>query len=199
MKTLTTGIVAATLLLSAPAFAQDPLRNQPTPAPRMQQVLSPVAAMNDQQIAGFWRASKLDGLNIYNNTNEKIGEIDDVLLDRNGKAMAVVVDVGGFLGIGMHRVALRFEDVRFSDLPRSSAVSDSSMSTTTGTASRTAPVGSSAVGSAPSAGSPPTSVAADRDRAGSARGSAKSMMPDHAVLDMTKDQLKALPQITYNR
>jgi hypothetical protein len=38
--------------------------------------------------------------------NEKIGDVNDILFDRNGKVMAYVIGVGGFLGIGQKDVAL---------------------------------------------------------------------------------------------
>jgi hypothetical protein len=51
-----------------------------------------------------WRASKLIGLNVYNEQNEKLGGINEVLLDKSGKATGVVIGVGGFLGMGEHDV-----------------------------------------------------------------------------------------------
>lgn len=181
MNKLTLSALAATTLFAMPALAQNA---QPAP-PANQPGAS--SAMTEQQVANLWRASKLDGVDIYNNNNEKIGEIDDVLMDKSGKAMAVVVDVGGFLGIGTHRVALKFEDVKFSDAPRSTTTSaNTGAATTTTSADRTAP-----------AGAPPTNVSTtDRDRTAS---TSKRMYPDHAVINMTKDQLKALPQISYSR
>jgi hypothetical protein len=119
---------------------------------------------------------------IYNNNNDKVGAIDDVLIDHAGKSMAVVVDVGGFLGIGTHRVALRFEDVKFSDLP-GKAGDRSAAATSTSTA---AP-------SAPPAPFPSNSTT------GAAIRPTNNMYPDHAILNMTKDQLKALPQVSYSR
>ena len=54
---------------------------------------------------GQWRASKLVGVNVYNEANEKIGDISDVILDKSGKVENVVLGVGGFLGMGEHYVA----------------------------------------------------------------------------------------------
>lgn len=45
-------------------------------------------------------SSKLVGLNVYNNQNDKLGEVEDLVID-NGKTLkGVVVSVGGFLGKG---------------------------------------------------------------------------------------------------
>jgi sporulation protein YlmC with PRC-barrel domain len=48
---------------------------------------------------GEWRASKLVGVNVYNDANEKIGDINDVILDKSGKVENVVLGVGGFLAL----------------------------------------------------------------------------------------------------
>ena len=50
--------------------------------------------------------------NIYDPADNKIGEIMDVLLDANGKTTALVVGVGGFLGIGEKDVLVPFNAVR---------------------------------------------------------------------------------------
>lgn len=44
---------------------------------------------------------------------DDIGEIHDVILSRDGSVEAVLVDIGGFLGIGENRVAIDMESVRF--------------------------------------------------------------------------------------
>jgi len=154
-------------------------------APAMAQTSAPVQSLSNSQIGGLWRASKLDGVNIYNNNNDKIGAIDDVLIDHTGKSMAVVVDVGGFLGMGTHRVALRFEDVKFSDLPRNASSSTNASdkpaaAISASTAAQAAPVSSNST-------------------TGAAIRATNNMYPDHAILNMTKDQLKALPQVSYTR
>ena len=84
-----------------------------------------------QMHAGQWRASKLEGLNVYNQNNEKIGDISEMLVDQSGKIQAVVVGVGGFLGIGERDVALPFDQVKFVMEPRANATA--SNTTTTGT------------------------------------------------------------------
>lgn len=51
-------------------------------------------------------SSKLVGASVYNNQNEKIGEVEDLVID-NGKTISgVVVSVGGFLGMGEHYVLI---------------------------------------------------------------------------------------------
>lgn len=60
-----------------------------------------------------WRTTKLDGVNIYNDQNEKIGSVDEVLINRDGQVDAVVIGVGGFLGIGERDVAVPFDAIQW--------------------------------------------------------------------------------------
>jgi sporulation protein YlmC with PRC-barrel domain len=61
---------------------------------------------------GSMNASKVVGVNVINNANDTVGEISEVLLDDSGKVSGVVVDVGGFLGIGTHPVKLAWKQVK---------------------------------------------------------------------------------------
>jgi sporulation protein YlmC with PRC-barrel domain len=49
---------------------------------------------------------------VYDPSNNKIGEIDDVLLSPDGKVAALIVGVGGFLGMGEKHVAVPFSAVK---------------------------------------------------------------------------------------
>ncbi|HEV7476349.1 MAG TPA: PRC-barrel domain-containing protein, partial [Burkholderiales bacterium] len=61
-----------------------------------------------------WRASKLVGASVYNDQNQRIGKIDDMIVSPDGKVSVAVIDVGGFLGLGKHRVAISVD--QFSDI-----------------------------------------------------------------------------------
>ena len=50
--------------------------------------------------------------NVYDPSDNKIGEIMDVLVDREGKVTALIVGVGGFLGMGEKDVAVPFNAVQ---------------------------------------------------------------------------------------
>ena len=52
------------------------------------------------------RASKLMGTNVYNLKDESIGEVSDLVIDNGKTIKAVVVSVGGFLGMGERNVAI---------------------------------------------------------------------------------------------
>jgi sporulation protein YlmC with PRC-barrel domain len=66
---------------------------------------------------GEWRASKLVGLDVYNEANEKIGDINDVILDKSGKVENVVLGVGGFLGMGEHYVSVAYDKLKWTNEP----------------------------------------------------------------------------------
>ena len=53
-------------------------------------------------------ASDLADLDVYGANNEKIGEIDDLVINSDGTVAAAVVEVGGFLGLGEKDVLVNF-------------------------------------------------------------------------------------------
>jgi sporulation protein YlmC with PRC-barrel domain len=61
---------------------------------------------------GSLNASKLIGLDVKSPEDKKVGDIGEVVLDKDGKAEGVIVDVGGFLGIATHPVLLSWKDVQ---------------------------------------------------------------------------------------
>ncbi|KPL52896.1 hypothetical protein ABB55_12285 [Prosthecomicrobium hirschii] len=83
-----------------------------------------------QQMPDQMLASGLIGATVRGSANETIGEIDDVILDRDGRAQAVVIGVGGFLGIGEKNVAVPFDAVQVTRDPDNAQVSRVAMSTT---------------------------------------------------------------------
>jgi Predicted outer membrane protein len=134
--------------------------------------------------SGQWLASKLEGLNVYNDNNDKVGDIRELLLDRSGKIQAVVVGVGGFLGVGERDVAVPFEQVRIVNEPRT-------------TAATTNP--NSSASTMPAAPNSPTTTGATTTAGRSTTDAMNRTTPDHALLSMTKDQLKAAPEFKSNR
>jgi len=58
-------------------------------------------ATNKELKVGDLTVDQIDDMNVVNAQGEKIGEVEDVLVDQqSGKAVAVTVEMGGFLGIG---------------------------------------------------------------------------------------------------
>jgi hypothetical protein len=102
---------ALSALLAMPAFAQQPAAKPDNAAQ------SSMPTLNAPDHGGFvqaqhstdWRGSKLIGATVYGPDNASIGNINDILVDNDGCIRAVVVGVGGFLGVGEKNVAVRFD------------------------------------------------------------------------------------------
>jgi sporulation protein YlmC with PRC-barrel domain len=173
MRLFAAALLASTLLAS-PALAQSstqPANPTPPAAAPQAPMAKPAteAAAPTMQKAGQWRTSKFVGLDVYNSNNEKIGDIEDLIMGDSGQVDTIVIGVGGFLGMGEHNVGLKWNQVKFTnEAPRSAS---------------TAP----ATGAARTTGSAATTTASPAVRD----------YPDHAVVNMTKDQLKAMPAFKY--
>jgi sporulation protein YlmC with PRC-barrel domain len=59
------------------------------------------------------RGSNLIGMDIFGANNEDMGEVDDVLVNRSGQVVGLVLGVGGFLGIGETKIAVPMNAVQF--------------------------------------------------------------------------------------
>jgi sporulation protein YlmC with PRC-barrel domain len=104
-----TSVALAALLLAAPATFAQTTNN---PAPGAPAATAPAGDMKVySRQATDMRASFLVGANITNMANETVGEINDLVLDKDGKIVAVIVGIGGFLGIGEREVALDYSSV----------------------------------------------------------------------------------------
>ena len=172
-KSVIAGLAGSALLVTV-AFAQTPAATSDG---------TNAAPMSNSSLHGDWRTSKVVGLGVYNDDNESIGSINDLLTDRNGTIKAVVLGVGGFLGMGAHLVAVPYDKIKFVNEPIAY----------TGVAG--SPNGAGSTGTSRPASSPVTTGAAT----GSAPASkANPWYPDHAVFNATKDQLKAMPEFKYS-
>ena len=171
VKYITAGL-AGTALLATVASAQSPTATS-------DRANTTSTALSESQLQGStWRGSKVIGLGVYNDKNESVGSINDLLMDKSGNIKAVVLGVGGFLGVGEHLVAVPFDKIKFVDQPvaytgtasTSSNSNRPATSTTTGSSSTTT-----------STTSKPT-----------------PWYPDHALFNATKDELKAMPEFKYS-
>ncbi len=164
-------------LLVAPALAQT-------------QTTSPTSgSLITQMQPGQWRLSSFKGLNVYNQANEKVGDVRELIFRRDGQVAAAVIGVGGFLGVGEHSVAVPFDQIGFMDQPHATAANTSTNPTpSTG---MPAPAGRTAPAGAPDVTTTGSTATAGRD--------AFRLGPDHAVLNMTREQLKAAPQFRADR
>jgi hypothetical protein len=73
------------------------------------------AKVDVQKLSAGYRASKVIGSNVVNDTNETIGEIDDLLVSPDGKEPYAVLSIGGFLGMGTHLVVVPYDTLKFAD------------------------------------------------------------------------------------
>lgn len=102
MKFTVSLIMAGTLAMTAVALTRgSPASAQGKPT-----------ATTITHAAGDLSASSLVGAPVYNAKNDRIGEIEDLIISSNGSVSAVVVGMGGFLGIGEKKVAMPFDAVR---------------------------------------------------------------------------------------
>lgn len=68
--------------------------------------------VNVQVVANGFRVSKLTGHSVVNDKNERIGKIDDFVIGRDeGHSLFTVLQIGGFLGIGSHLVAVPYDSL----------------------------------------------------------------------------------------
>ena len=178
----TIAALAGSALLASVAFAQTPTATSDS----MKAGATSDTSATSSSFQGDWRASKLVGLSIYNDKNESVGSINDLLTDKNGNIKAVVIGVGGFLGVGEHLVAVPFDKIKFVSEP------------IVYTGASNAPAGNARP---PGVGQPSTTTtgAATTGAATSSVPSPKPnpWYPDHALYNATKDELKAMPQFNY--
>ena len=111
-KYVTAGIAGSLLLASAAFAAEDNATTTALAAGNCQQ-----SSASSSSFQGDWRASKVVGLNVYNEKNENVGSINDLLMEKNGSIKAAVISVGGFLGMGARLVAVPFDKIKFSTEP----------------------------------------------------------------------------------
>lgn len=122
------GLIAASAFIALPALAQTNSPNTAPPAPppgmtsthgttsatatspaNTASTATPKYFTADHQV----RVSKVVGASVYNDQNQSIGSIDDVLMsDSDHKADLAVVSVGGFLGMGSKLVSVPFDQLK---------------------------------------------------------------------------------------
>jgi hypothetical protein len=75
----------------------------------------PASTTATREVRPSNRASRIIGANIYNEQGQSIGEVEDLIVQRDGAAPVAVVSVGGFLGLGARLVAVPLAELRFAD------------------------------------------------------------------------------------
>jgi sporulation protein YlmC with PRC-barrel domain len=167
-----------------PAFAQNNPPASTTPSAQPAQPSTPPATSSSATVApksqgDMWRASKLIGLNVYNDQNEKLGDISEVLLDKSGKVHGIVIGVGGFLGMGKHDILVQMDKLKFVNEPvRTTSTTTTTTGSGTGAATRPATTPSTT-----------TTTSSTKSK----------WYPDHAVLSgATKESLKSMAEFKFD-
>jgi sporulation protein YlmC with PRC-barrel domain len=101
MKLLT---IAATAALALTLLSSASL-----PAEAKQEVLMTTLPANGIPVSEFYKQS------VYDTHDNKIGDVNDVLLDKSGQVSAVILGVGGLLGIGEKDVAVPFNAIQVTE------------------------------------------------------------------------------------
>ena len=232
LKKSATLLLVSTMLTAGAAMAQTGAPSSTSPGSSSTSSAPAGAKFVTEQSQNEFRGSKLVGLNVYGSDNQKIGDINEILLDKSGNAKAAVIGVGGFLGIGEKNVAVEFSSLEWvntkpdtnrsassasgtsdssrtastagsSDANRPTSSASTSADTNRSTASTmgtagdaSSSAGTSASTSAGTAGSRDATAKGSSNRS-SADTAASQGYPDHAVLRMTKDDLKNAPTFRY--
>jgi sporulation protein YlmC with PRC-barrel domain len=76
-------------------------------------VRSDVLVVDVVKVADGMRTGELKGKPVVNDRNERIGTIDDLIIGRD-KVLFGILEVGGFLGLGSHYVAVPYEELKIS-------------------------------------------------------------------------------------
>ncbi|MSU89050.1 hypothetical protein GE300_05340 [Rhodobacteraceae bacterium 2CG4] len=116
---------------------------------------------------------ELTGKPVYSSDDERVGEIGELILDANGQVTEVIIDVGGFLGLGEKPVAVAFEDLRF----ETEAEADTAMDT----------------GAAVGTEGAPTAVT-DTAAGGDAALEAEAEIEYRIYVPMTEEELENMPE-----
>ena len=112
--TLAAGVASSVLILGA-AMAQTTQGSSEVPSATLQSQGAPVfsgrAGFIAEQPNTSLRLSKLKDVDAIGQDHVKIGNIDEMLIDSDGRIQAVVIGVGGFLGIGGKNIAIPYDQI----------------------------------------------------------------------------------------
>lgn len=115
---------------TTPPAATEPATPPATPAPAEKMPTPPATTtiapttpkFVEAQAGGQMLSSDLIGTDVVTANDEKLGDISDILFEKDGKAIAAIIDVGGFLGIGAKPVAVSFDSLTMAPTDRGSKV-----------------------------------------------------------------------------
>jgi sporulation protein YlmC with PRC-barrel domain len=111
--------------VALPVLAQTPSAGSATTAPATHDTTVPASTPSERNAVltdqNDIRASKLIGSSVYNDRDEKVGSVDDVVLGKDNTAAKVILSVGGFLGMGTKLVAVPCQQLQLGDTKHASS------------------------------------------------------------------------------
>lgn len=213
MKKLIIASLFSSVALAGAAHAQTTAPATGTTPPATQTEGAAAATVDDGGFMTYQEGTQLlgsglMGADVQGPDGESIGTVDDLVLDTDGQVQAVVVGVGGFLGIGTKDVAImndRLEFVLSQDAAAAGETGGAMAPATTGDpaapaapattgamgATTTAPAGG-ATGTSPTAGTTGTMAPAGGEATTSMGWSGAGI--DHIRVEYTREQLEAAPE-----
>lgn len=107
---------AVMALLAGGAWAQDTAPQPAMPEQTEEQAATPATPIDPEAVVPEqeeqqWLASDYLGQSVFNRSDEEIGSVDDLVIEEDGGITALVVGVGGFLGLGKKLVGVDFAAV----------------------------------------------------------------------------------------
>lgn len=79
-----------------------------------QTTAAPATASHQNQVVAGWSVKdNVMGKDVYNENNDKVGDIRDVIIAKEGQVSYYVIGAGGFLGLGEHDVAIPYDKVQY--------------------------------------------------------------------------------------
>lgn len=125
MAKITVSTMALLAAFSLPAAAIAQTNNNQQQVPQAQtnnqtEAVQKTAKVNTKglimmQDQNTFLASDLTGATVYSPQNDSIGDVNDVIVSRDGKVDGIVIGVGGFLGIGEKDVAIKMSQIKMTD------------------------------------------------------------------------------------
>ena len=112
------------LASGASAWAQTPTPTNPPPASQSAPPTAPNAAMPSPTVpmptnspatpspAAQWLASNVYNQGVYDKNEQKIGDLTDMIIEKDGRIKSAIIGVGGFLGVGQKDVEIPFGDLK---------------------------------------------------------------------------------------
>jgi len=100
------------LVLAATGAVAQTTTTPTDPAARTAPAAKSTNVAPTQEIKGAWHVKDFYQTNVYNMAGEKIGDVNDIVMDESGRVTAVVLGVGGFLGMGEKEVSMKTEEVK---------------------------------------------------------------------------------------